>query len=57
MNDKHEKYLIKEAKYQLMLKLELVDSLETHLRKKGNLSDKQKELLRNVIKDNTYSKK
>lgn len=55
--NKYERHLIKEAKYHLMLKLELVDSLEKHLNKKGNLSEKQINLLRKVVEINTYSKK
>lgn len=53
----YDKLLLDKAKEFYLKKIKLLESLDKHLTKKGNLSKGQQNLLRNLINDNTYSKK
>jgi hypothetical protein len=54
---KYDRLLLEKAKEYYLKKIKLLESLDLHLTKKGNLSKAQQNLLRNLINDNTYSKK
>lgn len=53
----YDRILLDKAKDFYMKKVQLIESLDKHLTKKGNLSKAQQDLLRKLINDNTYSKK
>lgn len=52
----YDRILLDKAKNFYLKKIKLLESLDKHLTNKGNLSKAQRDLLRKLINDDTYSK-
>lgn len=54
---RYDRLLMDKARDFYMKKIKLLESLDKQLSEKGNLSSAQRDLLRKLTNDNTYSKK
>ena len=53
---RYDRLLLEQARNFYMKKIKLLESLDKHLSEKGNFTKGQQDLLRKLVKDDTYSK-